>query len=381
MRKLGNKGIAQVLERAASKQGRTQLAAAMARSSADNVVSAWAKQNAKKAFVVKGLRGLAEEAVRLPVASAGRIAAYYARATTLDGVSLDIQDDKIATVINTDERSAPLRRLANAVVDSYIENVSERTGFLLGKIPGGKWLSSKVAGLTSAAKSKLVSAALFRSFVRANPGAAPGSIAKFLKSANIGNVPEEMFEERLGGAARDLWSGVSGQGWKFTMPSMEDLGAEFLTFLVPGGYAAIQTNRHFARLDRAISASDAEVTARLDGFASEPQANAERLSAMVGHPITPQDIAAATDLVGPLHFSDAVRRSDRLQSEFLTKSEEALNAGNFDKASQYRQMALEHSRNKSRAADGELLRGIAASGEIEGIHATAEALRTQAQSM
>ena len=115
----------------------------------------------QKAFVVKGLRGLAEGSrstsrcvcrkscggeLRSGNRPRWRVTGHWA----IRSQPLSIPD----------ERSAPLRRLANAVVDSFHRKRFERTG-CAARSPAAKWLSSKVS-LThrSSSKAKLISRAV-----------------------------------------------------------------------------------------------------------------------------------------------------------------------------------------------------------------------------
>ena len=123
------------------------------------------------------------------------------------------------------------------------------------------------------------------------------------------------------------------------MPSMKTWGGGSLPCSRPRLDAAIQTNRHFAKLDKAIQRQ----TPRLRRSSMDSPANRKRTPSAFRNGRAPDNAPryrSGDRSCRPLHFQTPSAGSDRLQSEFLTKSEEALNAGDFDKASQYRQMAL-----------------------------------------
>jgi hypothetical protein len=377
----GLKVLKEALIRAATKEGRQQLAEVMARSSARNVSGAWAKHHTAKNAAFRLSSGLVQEAVRLPVASAGRMIGKFAEDTALQGLTLSPQEGRLVAVVDSQARKGTFHRAADAVVDSYIENLSERSGPWLtaglGKVTPAA-LRDAVGKLGNAAKGRLLSAALVKSLVAKNPRVPLSKIHTFLKGAHIGGTFEEMGEERVGSLARDLWRGISSDQWGLTLPSGEDLAVEFLTFLVPGAANAISTHRHFSRLDYALRASDTESHAHLEGLGADPAAHAQRLSTLTGQPISPADLAAARDLTGPVHAADAVRRLDKTQLDLMERAEAALMAGDLEKASRLKQMALAHSRLRSDAADAATLQGIQAVREIGHLRTQASALRDSA---
>ena len=374
----GTKALASALQWAAKKEGREALAAQMAKSSASNVVGAWAKQSAKNKaalFAVKGATGLLGEAARLPVASAGRIAGKFVEDSALQGVTLDDQEGRIVAAIDKDQRHSDNLRALDAVVDSYIENVSERTGSLLAGaanklIPSA--LKNGYRSLAEATRKKLLSAALVKSMVKLNPGVPAGSIAKFLKAAHFDSVPEEMGEERVGDLMRGAYSLATTGKSGLKVPTWEDLSAEAVSFLVPGGLAAVQTHRQFSKVNKALQSSDTEGSAHLASLLDDPDGTATRLSATTGQTVQPDEIKQARNLVGPIDQSDGVRRMDRAHEDILTKSEEALDAGDFEKAMALKQMALSHSRTRSAVGDQELVRALNAGREIQALHDQAE---------
>jgi hypothetical protein len=233
----------------------------------------------------------------------------FAEDTALQGLTLSPQEGRLVAVVDSQARKGTFHRAADAVVDSYIENLSERSGPWLtaglGKVTPAA-LRDAVGKLGNAAKGRLLSAALVKSLVAKNPRVPLSKIHTFLKGAHIGGTFEEMGEERVGSLARDLWRGVSSDQWGLTLPSGEDLAVEFLTFLVPGAANAVSTHRHFSRLDHALRASDTESHAHLEGLSADPAAHAQRLSTRTGQTIAQADLAAARDLTGPIHAADAV---------------------------------------------------------------------------
>lgn len=387
VKKAGNAGLKAALTKMATAQGKEQLAKVMARSSADNVVGAWAKGNAKKALAYRIGSGFVQEAARLAPASAGRMVGAFTKDSALQGVELSSVEGKLVATLGEDRRDT-FGRMADTVVDSYIENLSERSGaYALGAL--GKMtpavIKDGLAKMGNAAKGGLMKAAFVKSLIAKNPGIAPLKIQRFLKGANIGSTFEEMLEERVGTAARDLWNGVSKNEWGVTVPSMEDLAVEMVTFMVPGAANAISTNRHFSGLDKAIAGSDAESTERINSIDLDPQAQAERLTKLGGTPFQAEDITRASDLVGSIAGADSIRSSDKTQAEYMERANAAIESGDLDKGSKLMQMALQQSRTRSMLADQELGQAALAAAQIGKARAAGKALadqlRAQAQAV
>ncbi|HYF35934.1 MAG TPA: hypothetical protein VD994_11630, partial [Prosthecobacter sp.] len=385
----GMKVLKEALLRAATKEGRKQLAEVMVRSSAKNAVGAWAKNHAAKNVAFRIGSGLIQEAARLPVASSGRILAKFTEDTALQGLELSPQEGRLVLGVNAQARKGTLHRVADAIVDSYIENLSERSGAYMvgglskaaGAVPFTRAVRDSLANMGNAAKGKLLSAALIKSLVAKNPGVPLTKLQAFLKQANIGGVLEEMGEERVGSVARDVWTGLSTGKWDLTIPTTEDLALEFLTLLVPGAANTISTHRHFSKLDSALRSSDAESTERLEGLANDPHAHAERLGKLVGSSIAPEELEAARALVGPVQADDMLRGIDRTQVDLMERAESALAAGDLEKASRLKQMALLQSRSRSTAADAAVIRGVQTAREIDHLRTQAAEMRAQAEQL
>lgn len=380
-------GLQKALVWAAQKEGRKAFAEVAARSAAGNVVSAWGKRNAIKHGAFRLASGAIQEAARLPMASAGRIVSHFTNDTATQAVQLTQDEGRLAAVMDHGQRHGNLHRFADAVVDSFIENMSERSGRWL--TAGASKLTPQViktgiAKLSAPVKDRLFRGAVARALVGANPGVPMSRISGVLAKANIGGTLEEMGEERVGDVARDLWKGVSSGEWGVTLPSMEDIGVEFVSFLVPGAKSAFDVTRHFSKLDRSLKASDAESTDHIRSFSDE-KATAARLSAMlkVGDgsavQIEPDQVAAARDLLGPVETSSEVRGIDRAVANLLQRSEAAIEVGDLGKASTLRQMALEQSRTRTQAADAAMLQAIQAADEISAMREKAQQAREQAK--
>jgi len=372
----GTQVLKQVLLKAATKEGKERLA----RASAEAIAKKFGKENAKKYAAWRIGSGLAQEAVRLPFSSAGRVAAGFTRDAATDGVQLTPGEQGIVAMMDRESRKGNWDRFADATVDSFIENVSERSGAYIAKlIPAG--VRESIGKMSQQAKGRLLSAALVKSLVARNPGKPVGQIGKFLKGANIGGTFEEMGEERVGALLRDIYKGTTTGEWELTLPSAEDLAVEMVAFTVPGAARGIQTNRHFSKLDRGLRASDAEFTARLDSFSQSPDSEADRITEKIGTPVTGDDLTAATALVGSFEEADAVKAVDRLSLDLMERSEKALASGDLEKASRLRQRALQVNRSKGDLLDIEIVRAVGASKEISGLRETAMRTRAQVEAM
>lgn len=372
----GTRVLKEALMAAATKEGKERLVKA----SAEAVAKKFGKDHAKKYAAWRIGSGLAQEAVRLPFASGGRVAAGFTRDAAMDGVQLSAGEEGIVAMMDREGRKGNWHRFADATVDSLIENVSERSGgYLANLIPAG--VRQSIASMSQQAKGKLLSAALVKSLVAANPNKPVGQIGKFLKGANIGGTFEEMGEERIGSLLRDIYKGTTTGEWELTLPSAEDLAVELVAFSVPNAARGIQTNRHFAKLDKSLTSSDSEFTARLDSLYQSPEAEADRITEKIGTPVEADDLTNATALVGQFENADAVKAVDRLSLDLMERSEKAMAGGDLEKASRLRQRALQVNRSKGDLLDGEVLRAVGASKEIAGIRDTAMQARAQVEAM
>jgi N12 class adenine-specific DNA methylase len=369
----GLKGAKAALQKIVTKEGRELVAKSLAK---------WTETAGRNQIGKRLALGLGGEALRLPVASAGRIAAGYTRDTALQGVQLSADEGQLVAQIDQNERKGGSHRLADALADSYIENLSERSGGWLGRlVPGG--LKAAVSKMAAPVKDKLFKSAVVRALSARNPGMPISKLGAVLAKANFGSTLEEMGEERVGSLARDIWKGISGDGWGVTLPSAEDIGVELVSFMIPGGIGAVQTARHFGKLDSDLKASDAESTAHLQSL-TDPKATAERISKLVSTEqrqvtISEQEVTAARDIIGTVDTTDTMRGIDRTTVDLLQRSEQAMEQGDLSRASRLRSMALEQSRARTATADSELIRGLQTVREIDNTRQRAAAIRERAQ--
>jgi N12 class adenine-specific DNA methylase len=368
--------LKEALMAAATKEGKERLVKA----SAEAVAKKFGKDHAKKYAAWRIGSGLAQEAVRLPFASGGRVAAGFTRDAAMDGVNLSVGEQGIVAMMDREGRKGNWQRFADATVDSLIENVSERSGAYIAKLVP-KAARDAIGKMSQQAKGKLLSAALVKSLVAANPNKPVGQIGKFLKGANIGGTFEEMGEERIGSLLRDIYKGTTTGEWELTLPTAEDLLVELVAFSVPNAARGVQTNMHFSKLDKSLRASDSEFTARLDSLYQSPEAEASRITEKIGTPVEADDLTNATALAGQFEESDDVKAADRLSLDLMERSEKALASGDLEKASRLRQRALQVNRSKGDLLDGEVLRAVGASKEIAGIRDFAMQTRAQVEAM
>ena len=113
----------------------------------------------------------------------------------------------------------------------FIENLSERSGMLLSKIPVGR------AG-------ELMRKGVLEKFLKLNPGSKVADFRSLLKKAGWNGVVGEIMEERVGDIGRSLTYNVTGIGdetWR--LPGADELGQyvndiatiEFPSFMFTGG--------------------------------------------------------------------------------------------------------------------------------------------------
>lgn len=372
----GTKLLKEALIAAATKEGKERLVKA----SAEAVAKKFGKDHAKKYAAWRIGSGLAQEAVRLPIASGTRIAAGFNRDAAMDGVQLSAGEQGIVAMMDREGRKGNWERFAASTVDSLIENVSERSGAYIAKLVP-KAARDAIGKMSQQVKGSILSAALVKSLVAANPGKPVGQIGKFLKGANIGGTFEEMGEERVGALLRDIYTGATTGEWELTLPSAEDLAVELVAFSVPNAARGVQTNMHFRKLDNSLRASDSEFTARLDSFSQSPEIEAARITEKIGTPVEADDLANATALVGNFEESDAVKAVDRLSIDLMERSEKAMATGDLEKASRLRQRALQVNRSKGDLLDGEVIRAVGASKEIAGLRDAAMQTRAQVEAL
>lgn len=380
VKKAGTEGLKAALMRTVTKEGRARLAKA----SAAAIAKKAATDAPKRMLAGRIASGFVQEAARLPFASASRIVAGATREKATDAISLTPKEGKLVATIDASARKGTLHMVADAVVDSYIENLSERSGAYIAGAAGRmapQAVKTALSKLGDATKGKLMSAAIVKSIFARNPDVPVNKIGRFLKTANVGGVLEEMGEERVGGLARDVWKGLSENEWGITVPSLEDFAVEFVTFLVPGGLNAVRTNRHFGSIDKAIRASDADSSSYIESMAMDPEVHAAKLSEALGEEITAKDIDNASALVGDFGQTDSIKALDRHQLRLMEESERAIADGNLDRGSRLRQMALGVSRQRNEAADAELVKAVGAAKDVQSIRERAQEVRDQASSI
>ena len=369
----GMKGLTTALKKMATSEGRELMSKALVK-----VAEKQGATNLGKRLV----SGLAQEAVRLPIASAGRVAEKYMHDAATQGVTLTPDETNlVATIDRTspNARKGSVARIADAVADTFIENLSERSGRWLGyAMPtAAKEALTKMA---APVKERLFKTALVRSLVSANPGVPVSTLSRVLAKANIGSTLSEMGEERVGDLARDLWKGVSTGQWGITVPTTEQLASEFVTFLVPGAKSALDVTRHFGKLDTQLQASDAQGTQHIT-LLSKPEDAAAHLSKALGTTIAPDEVKSARDLIGNVAGVDSVRDIDRAVESLMQKSNAAMQSGDLDRASKFRLMALEQSRTRARAADIDMLKAVSAVRQIADIRKQAATVQQHAAAL
>ncbi len=379
--------LKEALMKAATKEGKERIAKA----TAEAVARKFGKDAPKRYAAWRIGSGLAQEAIRAPFSSASRMYAGYVRDQATDAVRLDEQEGKIVAMMDTEARKGGFHRFADSYVDSVIENVSERSGAYLASGLGTAARSvglggavDKIRQISADVKSNLLSTALVKSLVRANPDVPIGKIGRMLKGANIGGTFEEMGEERLGSMLRDIYTGTTTGNWELTLPSVEDLAVEMVAFSVPSAVSGIQTARHFSKLDKALSAADADVSAQMEALMTRPEAlegvNAQ-LVADGYQPLTDELLKEVESTVGDIGQTDVMRQSDEQRNELVALSDKAIAAGDLEKGSRLRQRAVMASRSRSDILTAELGRAGRAVSEIQAARTQAEALEAQAAAM
>jgi len=369
----GMKGLTVALKKMATSEGRELMSVALRK-----LAEKQGATNLGKRFA----SGLAQEAVRLPFASAGRVAGKYMHDAATQGVTLTPDETNlVATIDRTtpNARRGNVARIADAVADTFIENLSERSGRWLGyAMP--KAAREALTKMAAPVKERLFKTALVRSLVSANPGVPVSTLSRVLAKANIGSPLSEMGEERVGDLARDLWKGVSTGQWGITVPTTEQLASEFVTFLVPGAVSALDVTRRFGKLDSQLQASDAQGTQHI-ALLSNPTDAAAHLSKSLGTTIAPDEVKSARDLIGNVAGVDSVRDIDRAVESLMQKSNAAMQSGDLDRASKFRLMALEQSRTRPRAADMDMLKAVSAVRQIADIRKQADTVQQHAAAL
>ena len=369
----GMKGLTMALKKMATSEGRELMSVALRK-----LAEKQGATNLGKRFA----SGLAQEAVRLPFASAGRVAEKYMHDAATQGVTLTPDETNlVATIDRTtpNARRGNVARIADAVADTFIENLSERSGRWLGyAMP--KAARKALTKMAAPVKERLFKTALVRSLVSANPGVPVSTLSRVLAKANIGSPLSEMGEERVGDLARDLWKGVSTGQWGITIPTTEQLASEFVTFLVPGAKSALDVTRHFGKLDSQLQASDAQGVQHI-AMLSKPDVAAKHLSEALGSEVSAEEVKTARDLIGNVAGVDSIRDIDRVVESLMQRSDEALQSGDLERASKFRMMALEQSRSRARAADMDMVKAVAAVRQIQDIRRQADTAQQHAAAL
>jgi len=112
---------------------------------------------------------------------------------------------------------------AKSATDFWIEMVSERSGGAFTKIGsiGRKWAAKQ---------------GILKKFLELNPTKKVKDFNKLINRYGWNGVLGEMGEERIGEAARGVAYevGIEDEGFKYKLPTMDQLAVEFVSFLIPG---------------------------------------------------------------------------------------------------------------------------------------------------
>ncbi len=211
---------------------------------------------AMKTFVKKEAPAILEKFGERSVKNLAALGARKAAGVVAGGIVQSIPSQATTTLANVAQRTIPQfhmegdqividrggeslsKAIPKAFTDSAIEVVSENTG--RGLRFGGKLLNrmKPIKNLSDAARETALRSAMVSAIVKANKGANATAVKKFMEDKfRFNGVLEEMFEERVGDVSRLLGSTVGLSD--FQSPTIDQLGVEFVSFLVPnaGGSA------------------------------------------------------------------------------------------------------------------------------------------------
>jgi len=136
-------------------------------------------------------------------------------------ISMDERGDLQAAVF--EEGDGFNEAFAKSATDFWIEMVSERSGGAFNAIGsmGRKWAAKQ---------------GILKKFLELNPTKKVKDFNKLIKRYGWNGVLEEMGEERIGEAARGVAYelGIEDEGFKYKLPSWNQLAVEFVAFLIPG---------------------------------------------------------------------------------------------------------------------------------------------------
>jgi len=174
-------------------------------------------------FLKKGGKELLEKRLsKVGLEVAGTIAGGTAQTIPagITRIGAGTIEKQLQSTLTGDEESI-WNSLVKATGEQWVETVSERSGGL-------------ITGLTNPIKGKLSKLAIFKAFQKVNPGKDVNSINKVISAMGYNGVIEEMFEERVADVAHGILNkaGISDQ--EFSIPSLEDLAVELVSFAVPG---------------------------------------------------------------------------------------------------------------------------------------------------
>ena len=211
------KGTKEALEKVLSKEG-TSL-----------IKKKTAEMLLKKEIAPKLVGGIAQEAIRAPIAGALRTGASTINhmLPQVDWQSVSKTDAGTYQASILDDGDNAGLAVAKALGETYVETLSERAGDLFGLI-GADGVIKNVAAKT----------AIGNAFIKANAKLGANEAVKtfnaILKKSGWNGVIGEMLEERVGDVGYGILSevGLSDQGWK--MPTKDDLITELIAFSIPG---------------------------------------------------------------------------------------------------------------------------------------------------
>ena len=186
--------------------------------------------------VTGGVRGAAEQAT-FAGALSGRLSASSLRNIIPE---MELSEDELGqlalTIEGTDMSAASA--IFRGLTDQLIEYGSERMGWMTGRAGLGK-LIGKVPRADQVNAWKAVIA---KRWLSGGAGRTVKGFDDSLKKMGWNGVIGEMFEERVGELARVPVDAMTLEEWEYALPDFEQLSAEFVAFLVPGGFNMAAAN-------------------------------------------------------------------------------------------------------------------------------------------